>query len=119
MHVIDFASRFQMAELLEDKSSDSVIKFFKLRWLPVMGAPRVLVADQGREFISWKFEEMCAEHGILLWHCAIQAPWRNGLCERGGGILKTLIVRSHSIIGRSEMALAVQEAVMSYNQDIN
>ena len=122
VHVIDFASRFQMAELLEDKSSDSVIKFFKLRWLPVMGAPRVLVADQGREFISWKFEEMCAEHGILLWHCAIQAPWQNGLCERGGGILKTLIaavVRSHSVIGRSEMALAVQEAVMSYNQDIN
>ena len=109
-----------MAELLDDKSSESAIKFLKMRWFPVMGAPRVLVADQGREFISWRFEEMCAEMGILLWHCAVQAPWQNGVCKRGGGILKTLataVVKSHSVIRKDELAMTVQEAVD--NQDVN
>ena len=122
VHAVDFASRYQMAECLEDKSAESMVKFFKMRWIPVMGAPRVLVADQGREFVAWRFEEMCAEHGILLWHTAIQAPFQNGICERSGGILKTLIaaiVKSQSVIGKDEMAMAVQEAVGCYNQDIN
>lgn len=122
VHAVDFASRFQMAERLDDKSAESMVRFFKLRWIPIMGAPRVLVADQGKEFVAWRFEEMCAEHGILLWHTAIQAPFQNGVCERAGGILKTLIaaiVKSQSVLGKDEMSMAVQESVSCYNQDIN
>ena len=89
-HAIDFVSRFQMAQVLPDKSSDSVVEFLSTRWLPIFGPPRVMIADQGKEFTSWTFEELCARHGILLWHCAVQAPWQNGVCERGGGVLKAL-----------------------------
>ena len=81
-HAIDFVSRFQMAQVLPDKSSDSVVEFLSTRWLPIFGPPRVMIADQGKEFTSWTFEELCARHGILLWHCAVQAPWQNGVCER-------------------------------------
>ena len=122
IHVIDHASRFQMAQVLDDKSSASVVSFLKTRWFPVFGYPRVLVADQGREFISWEFEQMCAEHSILLWHCAVQAPWQNGLCERGGGVLKVLLgalVKSHSVAGKCDMEEALQEAVTAYNHDVN
>ena len=122
IHVIDYASRFQLAELLPNKASSSVVAFFKKRWFPIFGSPRVLVADQGREFISWEFEEMCAERSILLWHIAVQAPHQNGICERGGGTLKAIvgaIVASQSVIGAEEMELAVQEAVSAYNSDIN
>ena len=68
----------------------------------MFGAPRVLVADQGREFISWEFEEFCSAHSILLWHCGVGAPWQNGICERAGGTLKVIlaaIVASHQILG--------------------
>lgn len=122
VHLVDFATRFQMAGLLPNKSSEEVIRFVTEHWLPVFGAPRVLVADQGREFISLEFEQFCARHSIFLWHTAVQAPWQNGICERGGGILKTIlsaVVASQSILGFDEMKLALSEAVMAYNQDIN
>ena len=122
VHAIDWSSRFQMAEALPDKSSESVVDWFQKRWLPIFGPPRVLVADQGREFISWAFEEMCARHSILLWHIPVQAPWAHGICEKGGGILKALIsacVKSHSVLDLEEMNLAVQESVAAYNGDVN
>ena len=122
VHVIDHCSRFQLAEVLPDKSSASVIKFMKKRWFPIFGAPRVLVADQGREFVSWEFEQLCSENAILLWHCAVQAPWQNGLCERSGGIIKALlhsIVKSQSVTGKEDMDLALQEAITAYNGDVN
>ena len=121
-HVIDSVSKFQMAEVLTDKSADAVVNFMVRRWMPIFGPPRVLVADQGREFISWKFEEMAAQHSILLWHTAVQAPWQNGVCEKGGGILKaiaTAVIKSQSLLGADDVDLAVQEAVMAYNSDIN
>ena len=122
VHLIDFATRFQMAGLLPNKSSEEVIRFVTEHWLPVFGAPRVLVADQGREFISLEFEQFCARRSIFLWHTAVQAPWQNGICERGGGILKTIlsaVVASQSILGFDDMKLALSEAVMAYNQDVN
>ena len=73
------------------------------------------MADQGRELISWKFEEMAAQHSILLWHTASQAPWQNGICEKGGGILKaiaTAIIKSQSLLGAEDVDQAVQEVVM-------
>ena len=122
VHAIDHCSRFQLAQVLPDKSSKSVIAFLQRKWLPIFGAPRVLVADQGREFVSWEFEQLCAENSILLWHCAVQAPWQNGVCERGGGILKSIlkaVIASQSVSGADEMDLALQEAVTSYNGDVN
>lgn len=121
VHVIDFATRFQKAELLPVKSTAQVLSFLRKRWLPVFGAPRVLVADQGREFISWEFEEFCSAHSILLWHCGVGAPWQNGICERAGGTLKVIlaaIVASHQILGPEQLEEALGEAVAAYNSDI-
>lgn len=49
-HATDHVSRFQAAQVLEDKSTASVIKFLKTHWMPLLGRPSTLVADQGREF---------------------------------------------------------------------
>ena len=80
-----------------------------------------MIADQGKEFTSWTFEELCARHGILLWHCAVQAPSQNGVCERGGGVkaLAPAVIRAHSVLGSEEVDKAVQEAVMAYNSDVS
>ena len=122
IHAIDWMSRFQMAEALAGKSSEAIATWFLERWMPIFGPPRVLVADQGREFLSWEFQEMCDRHSILLHHIPVQAPWANGVCERGGGILKVLLeccVKSHSVVGLREMNMAVQESILAYNSDIN
>lgn len=122
VHVVDWATRFQMARLLPNRSSEEVICFLREMWWPIFGPPRVLVADQARELISHDFEAFCSENGVLLWHTAVQAPWQNGFCERGGGILKCLIatvVKKHSVGTFSEMAAAVHEATTAYNHDVN
>ena len=76
------SASFKWLKCSKDKSADAVVNFMVRRWMPIFGPPRVLVADQGRELISWKFEEMAAQHSILLWHTAVQAPWQNGVCEK-------------------------------------
>ncbi len=122
VHMTDHATRFQLAEVLPDKSTKSVVSFIKRRWMPIFGPPKVLVADQGREFVSWEMEEFCASASILLWHAAVQAPWQNGVAEKSGGILKTIVnalVTAHSIQGHEEMQDAVGEALSAYNGDIN
>ena len=122
VHAVDWASRFQMAEVLEDKSSPSVEAFLKKRWFPIFGAPRVLIADQGKEFTSWYFADMANQYGILLWHAAIQAPWQNGVCERAGGALKAILqacITAHSVQGHEELEMSLQEAVTAYNHDVN
>jgi len=73
-------------------------------------------------FVSWEFEQLCSENASLLWHCAVQAPWQNGLCERGGGIIKALlhsIVKSQGVTVKEDLDLALQEAITSYNGDVN
>jgi len=120
-HGTDFATRFQLAEVLPDKSTKSVIKFLD-RWLAVFGPPRVMVADQGREFVSWEMEEWASAHSVLLHHIAVQAPWQNGVAERSGGILKTIlsaVIASQGVCGAEEMQSALSESVAAYNGDIN
>lgn len=98
-HITDFTSRYQMAGILQSKATAEVISFLKQHWLPLMGPPRVLVADQGREFVSHEFESFCAGLGIYVFYAGIGAPWQNGIAERSGGVLKALlgaIVTTHA-----------------------
>ena len=122
VHVVDSVSRFQAAAVIDDKSSASVCRFLLQHWMPLMGVPRVVVADQGREFISAEFSEFLEARSVFLYHTAVQAPFQNGVCERAGGVLKALtgaIVAQHAVLGRDDMANAVAEAVAAYNSDVN
>lgn len=121
-HATDFATRFQVAEVLPNKSSKAVINFLSSRWVAMFGAPRVLVADQGREFVSWEMEEWASSVSTMLHHIAVQAPWQNGVAERSGSALKailTAVVKAHSVIGEEELQQALSEALAAYNQDVN
>ncbi|CAJ1401481.1 unnamed protein product [Effrenium voratum] len=121
-HITDSVSCFQMAAVLESKATQAVVEFLQTQWIPLMGPPRTLVADQGREFVSWEFEQFCNSRSIYLYHIGVGAPWQNGVAERSGGTLKALVgavVKAHTIAGRSELSLALGEAVASYNSDVN
>ena len=117
-HVTDAVSKFQQAALLPDKSAASVIDFLMTSWVPLLGTPRQMIADQGREFVA--AEDWCSAHSVLLWHAAVQAPWQNGLAERSGGLLKALlaaVVTDKVVIGERGMRHAIAEAVAAYNAD--
>ena len=121
-HVTDAVSRFQFAALLSDKSSKSVIHFLKVHVFSVLGVPKVMIADQGREFVSQEFADFADLNNIYVKHIGVQAPWQNGVAERSGGTLKALasaIVAQHVVLDESGMREAVAEAVAAYNSDIN
>ena len=121
VHMTDFSSRYQMAAMLETKATAEVIGFIKQHWLPLLGPPRVLVCDHGREFVSHEFETFCAGLGIYVYFTGIGAPWQNGVAERSGGSLKAVlgaVVASHSVIGMNEMKNSLGEATMAYNMDV-
>eukprot|EP00969_Alexandrium_andersonii_P014563 635615-Alexandrium_andersonii.AAC.1 len=52
--------------------------------------PAVYVADQGPEFVSAEFMQRVDGLGCRVWHCAAEAPWQNGICERSGQTLKAV-----------------------------
>ncbi|CAE7399786.1 Ank3 [Symbiodinium necroappetens] len=106
-HATDAVSKFQQAALLPDKSAASVIDFLMTSWVPLLGTPRQMIADQGREFVAAEFQDWCSAHSVLLWHAAVQAPWQNGLAERSGGVLKALlaaVVTDKVVIGNGACA---------------
>ncbi|CAL1154284.1 unnamed protein product [Cladocopium goreaui] len=74
VHMTDYTSRYQMAGVLDGKSSAEVTSFIKQNWLPLMGPPRVLVADHGCEFVSHEFETFCAGLGIYVYFTGIGSP---------------------------------------------
>ena len=121
VHMTDFSSRYQMAAMLETKATSEVVAFIKQNWLPLLGPPRVLVCDHGREFVSHEFETFCAGLGIYVYFTGIGAPWQNGVAERSGGSLKAIlgaVIAAHSVIGMSEMKNVLGEATMAYNMDV-
>ena len=121
LHAVDAATRFQMAVLVERKASEEVVNFIRERWAPVFGVPRTLVCDQGREFISHELEDFASGVNMHLYHIAVGAPWQNGLCERTGGILKTLVsacVAARSLMGTEEMKVGLAEGLLAYNMDV-
>ncbi|CAE6915744.1 RE2 [Symbiodinium sp. CCMP2592] len=121
LHAVDGATKFQMAVLVENKSSAEVIKFLRERWAPIFGMPKTLVCDQGREFISIELEDFASQNNVFVYHIAVQAPWQNGLCERVGGLLKALLgacAAAQSLMGFEEMSLGLGEAVQAYNMDV-
>ncbi|CAK9083939.1 unnamed protein product [Durusdinium trenchii] len=110
------------AKVLKDKSTASVIYFLQTLWIPLLGRPHTIVADQGREFVSAEFGDWCDSQSIYLYHIGVGAPWQNGICERSGATLKALVgavAQSHAIGSFEEMELTVGEAVASYNSDLN
>ena len=107
---------------MPDKSLKEVCQFLSRMWFPLLGPPRTIVSDQGREFVSEAFETFCSERSILLWHTPVQAPWVNGVAERSGGILKTILgtlVAQRVVSGKDGMRDLVGFACAAYSEDVN
>ena len=121
-HAVDAATRYQVAAVLERKSTSEVVKFLGEKWFQMLGIPAAITTDMGPEFIAEEFQDKMDFYDVCLTHIPVEAPWMNGVAERAGGKLKVVIravAHEHSIIGAEEMQMAVIAALEAVNNDID
>ncbi len=79
--VIDHFSLFVNLYPMSTRTAESVISKLDMV-VEAYGAPRVLLADNAREFCSEKLKAWCRENGIRLVHSTPYHPQGNSISER-------------------------------------
>ena len=84
LYMCDEFSGFLVAEVIDNKLPESVMKAFNKRWVRQgPGVPsKGIFADNGGEFKNPKMKEAAAKYGISLRLTAAHSPWSNGKNER-------------------------------------
>lgn len=88
------------------------------QWFTPLGVPSAVTCDMGPEFVSDQFQELMDRHNVQLSHVAVEAPWQNGLAERAGGTLKTILrtcMAEHSASEHQDVQSCVVAALEAMN----
>ena len=87
LHIVDMFSRFSLTRIIEDKRADTVMLAFMEVWMNVLGRPKLILSDNGGEFVNRQLTEMCEAIGIEIRTTGATSPFSNGLCERHNGLI--------------------------------
>lgn len=106
---------------------DSYSKFIDAKWIPKItaqetsthfrklfhqyGAPKTIVSDNGTQFTSIEFAEMCNKFNITHLKCPPRHPQSNGMAEKMVNTIKRALAKS----SKSNPELALEEIVYTYN----
>ena len=88
--IVDHYSRFVRAYPLQDKGTQKVIKMFK-RYIQAYGPPSTVLTDNGMEFASGAFKQLCDKENITHAYSTPYHPQGNSLIERLHGTLKGVL----------------------------
>ena len=80
--IIDLFTRYAVAVCIPDQSAATVVEAVTNRWLLIYGPPRKILTDQGTNFESIQFHNMCNTWRISKVRTTTYHPPGNGLCER-------------------------------------
>lgn len=64
---------------VKDKTAEEIVKVFSEKWLSVMGTPKMVLTDNGREFQNDEMLVLCERFGIKVCSTAAESPWSNGM----------------------------------------
>ena len=62
--ITDHFTRYALAVVMKDQTTNTVVKLFYECFIAVFGAPTKLLSDRGANFMSALVEELCAAFGI-------------------------------------------------------
>ena len=66
---------------------------FEKAWVRYFGPAEVLITDGGSEFLE-AFERGAKYLGIFQHVTNAESPWENGRCERHGGWIKDVVLKT-------------------------
>ena len=118
LSMVDIASRYHNAVVVEDKRPPTIAHAFACYWLRWAGSPRRIICDQGGEF-QGAFQRLMEKINAGIFVTATDSAWQNGLVERHGGILKVIyakIVDDVGASGAAEVEMALIAATTAKNQ---
>ena len=96
--ILDVATRFQAAALLDSERTQDYIKALERHWVAHFGVPQQLITDEGRGWLSDEFGQWTDEHSILHNVAPGEAHERLGHVERRHSVLrKALEVYMHDL----------------------
>ena len=91
LHIIDSATRFASAWLMENETSECAIMALKRAWIRNYGAPSLIQCDEARGFCGHKLQEFCSQENIALQMVPGEAHWKLGIIERRHPVLRKAI----------------------------
>ena len=87
LHIVDEATRYTAASIVDTKRSDVIVKNVMKIWIAYFGRPDKIHSDCGGEFSSEIFRELNDKFGIETSSTPAEAPFNNGVVERGNKVL--------------------------------
>ena len=70
-----------------------IIKFFLKYWISLFGSLNTALSDNGGEFISKEFIDLCENFNMKVKTIAAEAAWSNGICEHDNAIITDIILK--------------------------
>ena len=119
LNMLDWGTNFQVVKEIVDKTAESVVQALLQEWFAHYGVPRLIIADQGKEFINSKFCDVVSDAGAIIHFTDVRSPWQNARTEKAGGLFKERLAKicdEALAEGEEEFSLAVSEAVFAHNR---
>lgn len=89
MVAIDYMTKWAEAKALRNITQEDAISFAREHVITRFGIPKVLISDNGTQFIGSKFTKFLSEHGIKHKKASVCHPQTNGQVE----VTNRIIVR--------------------------
>ena len=103
---MDAYSKYVDATFMSPATSHELVTYLTTLFRH-FGAPETVVTDNGRQFTSADFAQLCEVHRITHLRCSPYAPQGNGLAEKMVNTLKQSLEQANS--------LELDKAVAAYN----
>ena len=88
--LMDYTSRFPYIQFSSDTNTETVIRFLTSVFA-IEGLPRILVSDNGPQFLSKEFSDFLSRNDILHHRTPVYFAAANGLIERFNRTIKSQI----------------------------
>lgn len=116
LNCVDVRSRFCMLRALKSKTDvpaafDSICTQY--------GSPHIVLSDNGLEFSSEEFAEICRNHNIHQSHTPSHSPQSNGICERANSAVRAIMRRFMFKTDSLDWAAAIEHVQDQKNQTWN
>ena len=92
--IIDNLSKYAFVELIPTKSASDVLEVF-MKYVNIRGKPKILLTDNGKEFINNSFKRYLEINNIEHRHTRPYNPKCNGIAERFIQTFKDMLKREY------------------------